>query len=303
MSWILSAIVLCGTLAVFAAGTLDGRTFRFPKLALDHLMDERHLINRREDTRSAHVEDEESCTLDSEEYIRRAEVLRCNEEYMRAVREEIERSNCVSEVFDPDTNGYDEPHDCVVTDERDDVNVRCTEGCATNQAEYLACKYLGEEAVALYLECGGMPEIAEIACTYNDKGYCGIEPFTPSNVPTIYDECFRKNNMSASNCSNECKEALEFMVDEQGCCTNIYSLFPLGYLHNDVPINSEQTLSEELFSACGIEIPETCTKRFPPPEEFLACARDANDKNGDVHVSPTIISSILLIMVALFNAL
>ena len=32
MSWVLSAIVVCGTLAVFAAGTLGDKTFGFPYL-------------------------------------------------------------------------------------------------------------------------------------------------------------------------------------------------------------------------------------------------------------------------------
>ena len=83
------------------------------------------------------------------------------------------------------------------------------------------------------------------------------------------------------------------MVDEQGCCTNTYFLVPLGIFNNDVGI---VTLSEELFSACGIEIPEAC-KRFPPPEEFLECARD-----GDMHASISIFSSIALMMVSLFSA-
>ena len=87
--------------------------------------------------------------------------------------------------------------------------------------------------------------------------------------------------MNASICSDECKEALEYMKEDQGCCTNTYFLIPLGVFHNDVGI---VTLSEELFSACEIEIPGAC-KRFPPPEEFLECAHDSDvddDKDGDV---------------------
>ena len=64
-------------------------------------------------------------------------------------------------------------------------------------------------------------------------------------------------------------------------------------------------LSDELFSACEIEIPGTC-KSFPLPEEFLECARDSdvdNDKDGDVHVTPTIFCIVVLIMVSLLNAM
>ena len=113
------------------------------------------------------------------------------------------------------------PYPCAVLDERDDVNVRCSVECATNQYSYLACKYLGEEAVQIYRECG-VPEYAEAVCRYNDRGYCVGEPFGASNLPTIYEECFKKNNMNASICSDECREALEYMKEDQGCCTNTY---------------------------------------------------------------------------------
>ena len=241
------------------------------------------------------------------------------------MREEIERSNCVNEAYDSSGYEYEEPHPCAVFDERDDVNVRCSEGCATNQYSYLWCKYLGEEQVQIFSECG-VPGFAEAICRYNDRGYCGAEPFRASNLPTIYEECFEKNNMNASICSDECKEALEYMKEDQGCCTNTYFLIPLGVFHNDVGI---VTLSEELFSACEIEIPGAC-KRFPPPEEFLECAHDSNvdddkdgdldddndgdvddDKDGDVdndkgvavHVTPTIFCIVVLIMVSFLNAM
>ena len=131
----------------------------------------------------------------------------------------------------------------------------------------------------------------------------GAEPFGASNLPTIYEECFEKKNMNASICSDECKEAFEYMKDEQGCCMHIYFLIPPGIFHNDVGI---VTPSEELlFSACEIEIPGAC-KNFPPLEKFLECAHDSDvddEKDGDVHVSPTIFCSVVLIMVSLLNAM
>ena len=198
---------------MFAAGTLGDRMFGLPKtsyraLMLDRVIEERHHNTRRDDTGSTHDEDDETCMLDSEEFSRRVEALRCNEEYMQAVREEIERSNCVNELYDPDTNGYDDESDvCVITDERDDVNTRCSYACADNQSGYLACKYLGEEVVQLYRDCG-WSEAAEAVCIYNDRGYCFAETLTASNLPTIYDECFRENNMNASICSVESAKRL-----------------------------------------------------------------------------------------------
>ena len=300
MSWVLSAIVVCGTLAVFAAGTLSDKTFGFP-----YLVGGRHGTYRREDAGSGHNDAlNDTCTPGGEEFDNRLEALRCSEEYREAVLEEIERSNCVNEAYDFSMYESDDPDPCALRDERDDVNVRCSDGCATNQYVYLMCKTIGEKQAQLFRECGA-PQFAEVHCTYSDKGFCNHEPFTSSNLPTIYDECFKKNNMNASICSDECKEALEYMKDEQGCCMNIYFVIPLGIFHNDVGI---VTLSEELLSACEIEIPETC-KSFPPPEEFLECARDSDvddDKDGDVCVSPTIFcstTSVALIMVSLFNAM
>ena len=285
MSWTLSAIVLCGTLAVFAAGTLGDRMFGFGFPMLDG---ERHRNYRREDTEGAHNASFGICTREIEEL---TEPLRCNEEYMRAVCEEIERSNCVNELYHPDTDGYDESDVCVVNDER--VNVAlCSDACATNQFFYIPAVQISRRRASATIErmWGGA---GTYCCIYNDKGYCGREPFGASNLPTIYEECFKKNNMDASICSDECKEALEYMKEEQGCCMHIYFVIPLGLSHNDVGL---VTLSEELLSACEIEIPGTC-KSFPPPEKFLECAHD-----GDVHVSPTIFCSVVLIMVSLLNA-
>ena len=151
----------------------------------------------------------------------------------------------------------------------------------------------------IFRECGA-PDNAEAVCSYNDRGYCVGESFGASNqLRTIYEECFEKNNMNASICSDECKEALEYMKDEQGCCINTYFLIPRR-------IDFELlTLSDELFSACEIEIPGAC-KSFPPPEEFLECARDSdvdNDKDVAVHITPTIFCSVVLIMVSLLNTM
>ena len=131
---------------MFAAGTLSDKTFGFPYLAGG-----RHGNYRREDTGSVHNDTlNDTCTPSSEELDNRLGALWCSEEYREAVREEIERSNCVNEAYDSSGYEYEEPHPCAVFDERDDVNVRCSEGCATNQYGYLWCKYLGEEQVQIF---------------------------------------------------------------------------------------------------------------------------------------------------------
>ena len=133
-------------------------------------------INRREDNEGAHNASFRICTKEIEAL---TEPLRCNEEYMRAVREEIESSNCVNELYHPDTDGYDESDVCVVNDER--VNVAlCSDACTSNQFDYLLCKYLGEEEVRLLRECGAAPEFIEIICTYTEV----IVAVSPSELLT-----------------------------------------------------------------------------------------------------------------------
>ena len=253
---------------------------------------------------------------------------------MQAVRDEIERSNCKNEAYDVDYDYYRENHPdfCVVADEREDVDF-CSEGCSSNQYSYLLCKYTGQEQMKILRECG-LPEIADVVCTHNDKGFCGIEPFqaSHSNLRTIYLECAEVN--STNGCPDKCKAALQFLKDEQGCCVHVYfALNAIGFRGD----YGAALASEDLFSACEIEIPELC-KVFPLPEEFLHCAHGDNDKDGtdtnddtngidmsddkdgtdmsddtngidmsddkdgDLHASPAIFCSVLMIMVSLFSA-
>jgi hypothetical protein len=260
-----------------------------------------------ENVRVREARQDENATC--EEYGRRIDALLCDEEYLKAVREEIERSNCTNKFYGPDpevfrdpvfTYDYTDTHPCAVFDEVDDKKVACSEGCANNQFAYLYCKYLGEDLAQLFRECGPAEYLKDL-CSYNDKGFCGAEPFI--YLPTVYNECFKANNTKfngtilIANCSDACKEALEFLKSEEGCCTNIYFVYVLLIYNSDA---GNVTLSEKLFSDCGIEIPERC-ETFPATEGFRECAGDRKD--GDVHVSPTIFCSAILIMLSFFSAM
>ena len=73
---------------MFTAGTLGDRMFGFGFPKLDSVVGEQHRNYRRGDNEGAHNASFRICTKEIEEL---TEPLRCNEEYMRAVREEIER--------------------------------------------------------------------------------------------------------------------------------------------------------------------------------------------------------------------
>ena len=195
------------------------------------------------------------------------------------MREVIERSNCTILAFDPDYYYYRDMDSCRIFDERDDVNVSCSEECSYNVQDYLYCKYLGEERSNIDKECG-MTVIGADYCSFNDKNFCFSIDSSSANE-TVYNECF-VNDVS---CSDECKEAVEKFKDTQGCCVRLYFEY-----YEDMSLS-------DLFSTCGVEIPEACNS-FSPPDEFLDCVHD-----GDVHVSPTVFYSIVLIMVSLLNAL
>ena len=290
MSWALSAIAVYGVLAVFASGTLGDGTLGSLKTnhrasTLDHVSGRRHRNSRREDIGGAHEvirKDENTCTPDNDEYDRRVDALWCNEQYMRAVHEQIERSNCII-VFDYEYYGYIDTGPCAIFDERsrDDVNLSCSTECRYTVLHYLYCKYLGEERLSIAEECG-MTVIGADFCSFNDNDFCDFIN-SSSTHETVYNECFVNNGKS---CSDECKEAVEKFKDTQGCCLRYYFEYE----------NYGMSLSD-LFSTCGVEIPEACNS-LSPPEEFLDCAHD-----GDEHVSPTVFYSIVVIMLSLLNAL
>ena len=282
MLWALSAIAV---FTVFASGTLGDRTMTSHRAStLDHVSGGRHRSSRREDVGGAHDsevirKDENTCMPHNEEHNRRIDALWCNEQYMRAVHEQIEKSSCI--VFDPDYEYYGgiDTGPCAIFDERDDVNVSCSTECRYTVLQYLYCKYLGEERFSIDKECG-MTLIGADFCSFNDKNFCD---FINSSFAkeTVYNECF----VNDESCSDECKEAMEKFKDTQGCCLRYY--FEYEY-YEDMSLS-------DLFSTCGVEIPEACNS-LPPPEKFLDCARD-----GDVHISPTVFYSIVVIMLSLLN--
>ena len=173
-------------LAVLAAGTLGDKTVGFPKtsgVSIPH--SEGQPYNRREIIGTSHEvtrKDEETstCTPNSDEYYRRYDALLCGDnEYMRAVRKEIENSNC--------TSTYSPERSCAITDERVDINT-CSEECSATQYFYLICKYLGEEGLSIDRECGVPSAVVGVGgCSFNNNTFCSVEIIHPSsNFQTVY---------------------------------------------------------------------------------------------------------------------
>ena len=287
-------------LAVFAAGTLSDKTLGFPKtsfgVSILHSEGQRynrreiigasHEVTRKSEEMSTHEVTRSTCTPYSDEYTRRLDALFCDEEYMRAVREEIDKSNCVNMNYIPE--GNEDTDSCAIIDERVNINI-CSEECSLKQAVYLACKYLGEEAVSIDEECSvPSAEVGVGGCSFNNNNFCLSEvqyPSNSSNFQTVYNECFQRSNVNDGSCSEQCKEALDNFEDAHGCCVSYYYDYTFSRILNN---GGDEMLSASLFSTCGIEVREVFCNSFSPPESFLDCAHD--DKDGELYAIYIILS-------------
>ena len=102
------------------------------------------------------------------------------------------------------------------------------------------------------------------------------------------DEC-SNSSPNVSECSDECRNALETYREEVGCCVS-YWKGGVGERREGDP-----TLAD-YFSICDVEIPGACTN-FSPPKEFLDCTCDPASASGSVTFS---VSSIMLVAVSNF---
>ena len=309
MSWVLPVAVLCEILALFAAGELgeaDG-AFRFPLVytgrhnipARDRVVWGRDRNGGREDIGEVHEvtrKHEEICTQYSEEYDDRTEALLCNEEYMRLAHEEIERSNCTNEFYKHDAE-LENMDSCDISDEGVNVSL-CSELCSWKQFIYVYCKSVGKTRLNIDRECG-LPAVGAGVCSFNNEQFCIIEILDPSsNLRRVYNECFVNSNVNEGSCSDDCREAVESWKDLQGCCVQFFFQFDYSFSTIfDLDGSEKSVLSSGLFSTCEVKPPKACDS-FSPPEEFVDCAHD-----GEVHVSPTVFYSTVLIIVSLLNAM
>ena len=99
-----------------------------------------------------------TCQPNSEDYEQKTEALTCEEEYLKAVDEEIQQSNCKNTQYVDNDNDYDDGNSSEVTcdgpsDEREGVP-NCSETCSLRQFYYLYCTYLGEQNAEIGRECG-----------------------------------------------------------------------------------------------------------------------------------------------------
>ena len=191
------------------------------------------------------------CTPDSEEYYRRLGALFCDEDYIKAVQDGIERSTCKNFFYTED-----DFIDCEsFVDSRPNVD-NCSYECSSKMFHYYVCTYLWDGFVKINEECGTEIDGVEL-CAFDKGDFC----FMKYNLTyAVFDACNTINE-----CSETCKDAVEQFREESGCCAysfiNDEGLFGFG----------DGELLGRLFSVCDVEVPGQCTSSSPP-QEFLECA-------------------------------
>ena len=110
--------------------------------------------------------------------------------------------------------------------------------------------------------CGGL----ECMSTCPDGAYC-YDLVSNNNGTRVFEECNCASPKLDQQCpSVGCKQALEELLEDVGCCTN--SLLYAFYLNQCVVTNGTlftQNGLARLFNACNVIYPESCTHPFSNP--------------------------------------
>ena len=240
-------------------------------------VDARRVVNIPQDIRRD--TESETCTPLSFEYERRVKELACNEDFQRAVRAEIERSSCKNAAYSSVFRRFNR---CIVVDEREEVNVTCSTNCSKLQHYYVYCDSLKEEILQLNKECGVDDTTF---CLYDDstEQFC-IFKDTYSYLEIIYEECIAgQENDTDRFCGDSCRKTLKELRDFTACCLATYREDPEipNALGSGSGAGAERETLFELYSLCGLEIPEPCSDiEDLSADDVLACARDSDDTSA-----------------------
>ena len=165
----------------------------------------------------------------------------------------------------------------------------CTEKCSLRQDYYVYCKNLGEEYEKLNRECG--MDNGESNCGFYNGEFCVTMDLPNSYFETIFYECYNASD-STDVCSTNCRNVLGEFIDTVGCCFHYFNS-SISYKYPG--------LSYDLFSACGIEVPDAC-KSFNStavPDDFLECVGRTINTSGAA--LPSGVYSIGLIIISLIG--
>ena len=191
--------------------------------------------------------------------------LECQEDFLAALRVEIDNSKCRNSYYrDPDDDWFDTSLCEKPLDTRHSIR-NCSEPCSARQFRYMLCSHFSSKYSEIEAQCELAPYAAREYCVFDRGDFCFlknnqtnrviVECYATANVSTIEQDYFVE-------CSSRCRQAVVAYKNNSGCCVDFWS----DYSHRGGPS------IYNLFSACNVDIPLPCTS-FSPPSEFLDCTR------------------------------
>ena len=210
--------------------------------------------------------------------------------YLAAAEEEIAKSTCRNIYFIHEEN-EDDPFDTPSTlcdpprDTRKDIR-NCSKTCSARQNYNLSCTQLQDDYKSIRNECNYLPSEAEY-CLFDEGDFCFLKG-EMSN--TLLVDCYATLSITSSAvvCNSTCRAAVNTYRRNAGCCVDYWRNHRYSY---------GPTIAN-LFSACDVDIPISCTN-FSPPTDFLNCAHES----GAGSVSPVCFLIVVCLLTALLQIL
>ena len=128
------------------------------------------------------------------------------------------------------------------------------------------------EVARLYLECEGDFGFLERRCRVNKQGdLCGSFVDNLDDVELASEACI---DTTMTNCSNECRQRLEVVEDDVGCCINeMINNTRIG------PRKYQRLFNYSLWSMCGVDTPrQSC-----PPSRLTKLPKPKSTSNCSFH--------------------
>ena len=196
--------------------------------------------------------------------------------------------------------GVVQPEPCTDTPQPiDEVpDFACSYDCVLRQYNSLYCKSVGEKLEKLDRECNQAEGFER--CGFDKGVFCSRLNYPISYFVTIYYKCysfFEKSNVTNGVCPSECSEALLDAKDTYGCCLKYYNS-----TFNDEAVG-HALMKSDLWAACDIETLDSCVILSPPDDFLDKCSQESGGGGGGggtIHVSPTNMYSIVVIVTTLF---
>ena len=129
-----------------------------------------------------------------------------------------------------------------------------------------------QDTAMLYKECERDFSFHESRCRVDEQGdYCGSFSDNLDIVKLASEACLNQTTTTTMTCSNECRQRLQVLKEDMGCCINeVLNTTTIG------PANHLRLFEYSLWKTCGIDSPpENCPPstlaKVPKPKTTGNC--------------------------------